>query len=524
MNSKISSTGQKKKLIEISSEATDQLDIDIVVGKDILELLSTSMYLDPLTIYREYIQNAADAIDDAVEDNILSSRSEGSIQVKLDHLDRRVLIHDNGVGVPNNEFESRLTSFGSSKKRGTQSRGFRGVGRLAGLGYCQELIFRSRSMGDETVKEIRWDCRKLKTMLSDTESSIGLEELILSIASIKNKIIADAPEHFFEVEIIKPRRLGNDLLMNEARIVDYISEIAPVPMFGDFPFENKISKFFESKSLYLGEYAIFLNDGDENQIFRPFKKKIEYHESRFGTFEEIEFFEIEGVDSNTAAIGWVAHHDYQGAIPYSQKIRGLKVRIGNIQIGGSRLFADIFPEERFNSWAVGEFHILDSRIVPNGRRDEFELNTHYLNFRSHLLPIVNDVARRCRNQSGIRNRIKDITSGETRITEAIEIIKTGAISKSYIKILEKEALVRLGEIRKASQHDLFQNTLKNELADRVKALEQAINSLALNRSKNKTKSSFNASEQRIIDLIYQCSVNKIVADVLVQRIRDALSK
>ena len=38
---------------------------DIVIGKDILELLSSSMYVDPMTIYREYVQNAADSIDEA---------------------------------------------------------------------------------------------------------------------------------------------------------------------------------------------------------------------------------------------------------------------------------------------------------------------------------------------------------------------------------------------------------------------------------------------------------------------------
>ncbi len=39
-----------------------------IVGKDILELISVSMYVDPLTLYREYIQNATDAIDLAVEE------------------------------------------------------------------------------------------------------------------------------------------------------------------------------------------------------------------------------------------------------------------------------------------------------------------------------------------------------------------------------------------------------------------------------------------------------------------------
>ena len=41
----------------------EPLTTQIVVGKDILDLLSSSMYIDPMAIYREYVQNAADAID-----------------------------------------------------------------------------------------------------------------------------------------------------------------------------------------------------------------------------------------------------------------------------------------------------------------------------------------------------------------------------------------------------------------------------------------------------------------------------
>ena len=44
---------------------------EIIIGKDILELLSNAMYVEPLTIYREYLQNSADSIDDAVKDVLL---------------------------------------------------------------------------------------------------------------------------------------------------------------------------------------------------------------------------------------------------------------------------------------------------------------------------------------------------------------------------------------------------------------------------------------------------------------------
>ena len=42
----------------------------IVIGKDILELLSHAMYVDPLSVYREYIQNSADSIDEAKNFNL----------------------------------------------------------------------------------------------------------------------------------------------------------------------------------------------------------------------------------------------------------------------------------------------------------------------------------------------------------------------------------------------------------------------------------------------------------------------
>ena len=35
---------------------------EVFVGKDVLELLSSSMYVNPLAIFREYVQNATDAM------------------------------------------------------------------------------------------------------------------------------------------------------------------------------------------------------------------------------------------------------------------------------------------------------------------------------------------------------------------------------------------------------------------------------------------------------------------------------
>ena len=47
---------------------------EIIIGKDILELLSSAMYVNPLTIYREYLQNSADSIDEGIKEGLLKTK------------------------------------------------------------------------------------------------------------------------------------------------------------------------------------------------------------------------------------------------------------------------------------------------------------------------------------------------------------------------------------------------------------------------------------------------------------------
>src|SRR5690349_7561691 len=90
---------------------------DILVGKDVLELLTGAMYVDPLSIFREYVQNATDAIEEARRLGLLGKES-GRIDLHIDLSNRLIHVRDNGVSIPQPEFISRLLSIGSSNKRG----------------------------------------------------------------------------------------------------------------------------------------------------------------------------------------------------------------------------------------------------------------------------------------------------------------------------------------------------------------------------------------------------------------------
>ena len=48
---------------------------NIQVGKYTLESLTTGMYSDPKIIFREYIQNSVDALENAIELNMIEAQS-----------------------------------------------------------------------------------------------------------------------------------------------------------------------------------------------------------------------------------------------------------------------------------------------------------------------------------------------------------------------------------------------------------------------------------------------------------------
>src|SRR5262249_49629885 len=364
----------------------------ILVGKDIMELLSCSMYIDPMSIYLEYVQNAADAIDEAKSS---SSEHQGQIHISIDPLARVVLIRDNGCGISQSKFVQRLTAFGASKKRGTTARGFRGVGRLAGIGYCQELIFRSRACGERYVSELRWDCRKLKTMLRSTEYRGSLEELVYETVTHATTTDAANASSFFEVELRGIIRHKDDALLSPDAVDEYLSQIAPVPFSPEFPFGAAIGAHLNAH-LTLGNLSIVINR--MSSIYRPHRATFEVRAGLTDTFTELQPIEIKG-DDGPVAVGWFLHHGYQGALPPRVRVGGIRLRCGDIQIGSANIIEDLVPEPRFNAWCVGELHILDRRIVPNGRRDHFEQNTPLHELLNQIAPYTRALTHRARPSS-----------------------------------------------------------------------------------------------------------------------------
>jgi hypothetical protein len=496
----------------------------IVVGKDILEVLSSAMYVDPLAIYREYLQNSADAIDEARRVGMLSNQDAGTVEIELDLEKRSARIRDNGIGIPAAEFESRMTSFGASVKRGTTARGFRGVGRLSGLGYCQELLFRSRYSGEAQVSELRWDCRTAKTLLRSADFDGDLASVVAQSVQVRRINGAQMPDHFFEVELRSVPRLRNDWLLNPTVIEEYLSQVAPLPFSPEFKFSGQIGDML-GKHVGLTNVTLKIA-GTDGSIFRPHRDSFQVT-GGMDTFEDIQEINIPATDGGTAAVGWVLHHGYRGAVP-SSTLKGLRLRSGNIQVGDSDILEDLFTEVRFNSWCVGEVHVIDSRIIPNGRRDHYEQNGHYTNLINHLSPIARDISTRCRQSSIRRNWLRQVERQQDQVRRDLQIVKQGSLSAPERKLIASQIQQTLDSIEKALTKEVLKldaptvmpvvAKLRREFG-KVKTTDYRHKALAGMLSPIR-RSAF----EQAFALIYECSPDKAQAKLLVDKMLVHLSQ
>jgi hypothetical protein len=498
---------------------------EIVIGKDILELLSSSMYVDPMAIYREYVQNAADSIDEARASGQIDPDESGKVNIDIDVSGRNVKITDNGTGIGHRDFADRLTAFGASKKRGRSARGFRGVGRLAGLGYCQELIFRSRTSGEPKVSELRWDCRKLKTILRSSEERHGLREAVGQIVELRRIPAGEFPDRFFQVEMCGIIRHRNDQLLSASAMNSYLAQVGPVPFRQDFPFKDKILRHI-SPHVRLGNLQVVIGEGS-TPVCRPHTDALEIGVGVFDAFTDVELLNIEGIDGETACVGWVLHHGYTGALPAACSVRGLRVRCGNIQVGDDRMFEELFPESRFNAWSVGELHVVDPRVIPNGRRDHFEQSVHLHNLLTHLTPVAREITRRCRTSSIQRKWSRDFELREMTVREKAAIIKQGALSRQNRYQVTEEIRAGVAFLGGIITKGILPTQVVAEFRKRKEKLERDVSKVLNAPVKASPLSDLPSSKRRayeqLIGLIYECSASQANAKLLVDKILARIS-
>ena len=385
-----------------------------IVGGDILRLVTAGMYDDPLVLYREYIQNAADAV-------VHRGGGSGTVRIKVDPFASQVTITDDGTGLSPTDAVRCLVPIGNSTKKPDLDRGRRGIGRLSALAFAERVHFTTRSCGSETVTCVSWDGRALREAeLARVEAATAIS----SCTTVRSLANDDWPDRFFQVTIDGIARHAAPTLLNQDAVRSYVGEVCPVPMAPSFPLATDINDFLAAHTEHL--VLDVRLDGEEKPITRPFGKAIPITDKYAAAFERLDTRLIPRVDGeDPAGVLWLAHTPYTGSIPRRLGVRGLRARAGNIQIGADDIFSHLFLETRFNGWCVGEVHIVDSRIVPNARRDYFEPDPHLRNLENHIGAIAQEISSRCRGASSHRNRLRNVGVAINRVKRAHDLTTSG---------------------------------------------------------------------------------------------------
>jgi len=417
-----------------------------IIGKDVIESLTTSMYDDPRFVYREYIQNSADAIDKARQMSIVT---EGNIYITVNSDKKRIEIEDDAIGIGKDNIVEILKNIAQSTKQKGVDKGFRGIGRLGGLGYCDKLIFETSTQGENIKSIMIWDAKKLKEIIADRSNKEEASMVIDKVTSFKQEREISY-NHYFKVIL---EGVTNERLLNIKDVRQYLSMVAPVP-FKKSIFSEKIYNELKKEKIKIDEYTTYVN---EEQLFKGYKWYVyegdENNPKKIDEVIDICFFKEIDNSEKLLFWGWYGITEKNQSLNKINYARGFRLRKENIQIGEDSTLDRFHSEKRFQNYFFGEVHALHQGLYPNARRDFFSENETCTKFEDKLKVFFQTtISKLCRISSDANSAAKDILNYNEKQTEFENKIKEGLFtSNDERNKLEKELENQKEKAKKAIQ-------------------------------------------------------------------------
>ena len=496
----------------------------VQVGKYTLESLTTGMYSDPKIVYREYIQNSVDSLEHAVSLGMLEQQGM-RIDIIVNVDESYISIKDNGTGISAAEAAQTLMNVGSSKKRNANNRGFRGIGRLGGMSYCNTLVFTTSAENEKVKTIVSFDCKKLRHLLVPGE----YEDMSLSAVLEEITTIETFPEkeekHYLCVEMVDVNGFSDLLDIDAAR--SYISQVAPLPYQSrHFIYTSQLKSYLSDNGYIVEEFPIFVgeNESDLEPVYKPNKSRFRSDRGK-RTVDEIssmKYFDVT-IDGELYALGWYGNCGWFGFLS-EKEISGFRVRKGNILIGDNHIMNAIFKEARFNGWTQGEIFIVTDKLIPNARRDDFEQNDAYYKFMEALSNSVGmEIARTIREASLTRNNpnAKALREIERKIGEAYNAVAEGfnsTVDKEKMVTALTESAASLAGLRVSK--DLTPK--KKELQEKIEAAIEEV-SESKNFKINQINSGIDKKSKQVLKVVSDILSRKL-AKVLVDEIIEDIVK
>lgn len=255
------------------------------VGAGILSVITESLYDNPIVIFREYVQNSVDSI-------MKSQYNHNKCEIRIWEKDNCLYFLDNACGIEKNSFNAEMLKIAASSKKRQTSLGYKGIGRLSGVPYCEKIQFvnildyESGIVQIFTINGIRYN--EIKD--SEEYSELSFEELMEKIGKHQDTNLNLLQEIAIELQryndllnktntgflvvlekispVLKNTIAGDDFFSNLQWLlpVDFKPELYDSPRYGELFSDLTVSQ--DDSTVSIKHFNIFYND---QQILRPIK-------------------------------------------------------------------------------------------------------------------------------------------------------------------------------------------------------------------------------------------------------------
>lgn len=510
-----------------------------VIGKDIIESLTHGMYEDSRFIFREYIQNSADQIDKAIREGLIN-KNEGEIHIHIDPIERTIIIEDNATGIEKDKVQPILQNIAQSTKQRGVDKGFRGIGRLGGLAYCEKLVFETSFKGENFKSRLIWEAATLKDIINNRTEKEDAISVINEVTTLE--LLEEAPEkHYFKVIL---EDVTHDDLLDKKEVERYLSMVAPLPYPTRFIYKTEIYKEIQLENFMLDEYKIFLNT---EQLFKGYSTIIykgdDNDRKKDDEVIDIVFFKEYAENGELLFWGWHSVSEKNQSLNQVNYSRGFRLRKSNIQIGDEYTLLKLHRDRRFHFYFFGEVHGIHFDLIPNSRRDNFTENDIYFEFEKKLKSYFHtQIHKLCYTASEINSSMRRIEELKTFEVEYNKKSSNGFTDykerEEYIDQFEKKkenAIKAKKKIEKieqdAKENELFPvQKILNRVTMPLPSSQNNVEEPVLEDTKPKFRtdnlSSLSKEQRKFTSKIFTIIRNVLpheVSENLIQKIEEELS-
>lgn len=338
------------------------------IGKDQMRQYMGGLYENAMVVYREYLQNSCDAVEQALNEGLIPNRRHANIAVTIDTYNKSISIEDVGIGIAQNNIGPYLVSVASSQKFGKDLVGRHGIGRLNGANYCDQIVYETSYTGEAIKTTLVWDVKRAREICDDDNLDWTVEQIIDEVTNQVTYSQEDTDKHYCKVTLVN---VNNDQLLDVEAVKAYIEQIVSVD------YSTEFKELVRTPCLSKPENAEFKQRFDCLWVYQVTVNNVPIQKTYASEYEDkvlgsMQLFVLRD-DKSQEELGWGWYalnrraEQFNG-VPFSF----IRARHHNFQIGREDLLNSYHKNTTAANYVVGELHITHPKIHPTGTRDGIE--------------------------------------------------------------------------------------------------------------------------------------------------------